>query len=60
MDKIIGLGNALTDVLAIVKSDEILADLKLQKGCITFVNDEGLLKMNRLLASMQARKVPGG
>ena len=32
MDKIIGMGNALVDVLVLIDSDEVLNDLNLPKG----------------------------
>jgi sugar/nucleoside kinase (ribokinase family) len=38
MSKILGLGNALVDILAILRSDEILDDLSLPKGSMQLVD----------------------
>lgn len=40
MDKIIGLGNALVDVLATLDSDEILAEMELPKGSMTLIGED--------------------
>lgn len=38
MKKIIGLGNALSDVLTVLKSDDLLADLNLPKGSMQLID----------------------
>lgn len=38
MKKIVGLGNALTDVLTVLKSDDLLAELSLPKGSMQLVD----------------------
>ena len=45
MDKIIGLGNALVDVLATLDSDEILAEMELPKGSMTLIDEDKLLSI---------------
>lgn len=40
MKKIVGLGNALTDVLTVLKSDDLLAELSLPKGSMQLVGRE--------------------
>ena len=39
MDKIIGLGNALIDVLATLKDDTLLDELELPKGSMQLIDD---------------------
>ena len=38
MDKIIGLGNALVDALAIIEDDNILTEMQLPKGSMTLID----------------------
>ncbi|MDR2293237.1 MAG: adenosine kinase [Prevotellaceae bacterium] len=40
MDKILGIGNALVDILAIFKNDEMLQKYNLPKGSMTHVDEE--------------------
>ena len=60
MDKIIGLGNALTDVLVPLENDEILTLLQLPKGSMTFVDEDKLQTINRLFTQMTTHRVTGG
>ena len=52
MDKIIGLGNALVDVLATLDSDEILTKMDLPKGSMTLIDEDKLLKINEEFSRM--------
>ena len=38
MDKIIGMGNALVDVLATLNDDQILNEMELPKGSMTLID----------------------
>ena len=40
MEKIIGLGNALVDVLATFESDEVLKQMGLPRGSMTLIDEE--------------------
>ena len=40
MDKIIGLGNALVDALAIIEDDNILTEMQLPKGSMTLIDED--------------------
>ncbi len=60
MDKIIGLGNALVDVLAPIKDDKILSELALPKGSMTWVEGDKLQRINDYLRKSDAKQVPGG
>ena len=53
MDKIIGLGNALVDVLATLDSDEILTEMELPKGSMTLIDEDKLLKINKYFSRMK-------
>lgn len=41
MEKIIGLGNALVDVLATFESDEVLKQMGLPRGSMTLIDENG-------------------
>ena len=46
MDKIIGLGNALVDVLATLKDDTLLDEMGLPKGSMQLIDDAKLQQIN--------------
>lgn len=60
MDKIIGLGNALVDVLATLDNDEILTELQLPKGSMTLIDEDKLQKINECLTQMKTHLATGG
>ena len=60
MDKIIGLGNALVDVLATLDSDEILTEMELPKGSMTLIDEDKLLKINKYFSRMKTHQATGG
>ena len=60
MDKIIGLGNALVDVLATLDSDEILAEMELPKGSMTLIDEDKLLKINKYFSRVKTHLATGG
>ncbi len=60
MDKIIGLGNALVDVLATLKNDEILTEMQLPKGSMTLINEDKLQKINEYFDQMETHLATGG
>lgn len=60
MDKIIGLGNALVDVLAILNDDEILSTLELPKGSMQLIDDAKLQQINSHFDEMELTIVSGG
>lgn len=60
MDKIIGLGNALVDVLATLDNDEILAKMELPKGSMTLIDEDKLLKINECFSQMKTHQATGG
>lgn len=60
MDKIIGLGNALVDVLVAIEDDGILTKMQLPKGSMTLIDENKLLKINGYLNQKKPRLVTGG
>ena len=60
MDKIIGLGNALVDVLAILKDDKVLAEMQLPKGSMTLIDEDKLQKINACFSKMTTKLTTGG
>ena len=53
MDKIIGLGNALVDVLATLKADTLLAEMGLPKGSMQLIDDAKLQQINTKFSQMK-------
>lgn len=60
MDKIIGFGNALTDIMAIVEDDTLFDRMNLPKGSTQFIDKSMYLDVHRLLSTMDTKQVPGG
>jgi len=60
MDKIIGLGNALVDVLATLKDDEILQEMGLPKGSMQLIDETKLQEINERFSQMKTHLATGG
>jgi len=60
MKKVIGIGNALVDVLAKVPGEGILEELRLPKGSMQLVDTGRYRDINRRLASMPTEQATGG
>ncbi len=60
MDKIIGLGNALVDVLATLDDDRILVEMDLPKGSMTLIDENKLEKINSCFSQMETHLATGG
>jgi len=60
MDKIIGIGNALTDIMTVLENDSFFKTMNLPKGSTQFIDKERLPEILRLLANMDTKRVPGG
>lgn len=60
MDKIIGIGNALVDVLATLDSDALLAEMQLPKGSMQLIDDAKLEQIKQRFASMHTAMATGG
>ena len=60
MDKIIGLGNALVDVLATLKDDTLLDEMGLPKGSMQLIDDAKLQQINERFSRMKTHLATGG
>ena len=60
MDKIIGLGNALVDVLATLKDDTLLDEMGLPKGSMQLIDDAKLQQINTRFSQMKTHQATGG
>ena len=60
MKHIIGIGNALTDALVQMNSDEVLTTLGLPKGSMQLINVSQLPAVRAVMASMDVCKATGG
>lgn len=60
MDKIIGLGNALVDVLATLNDDQILHEMGLPKGSMQLIDESKLQQINEKFSLMKTHLATGG
>ena len=60
MDKIIGLGNALVDVLATFESDEVLTEVGLPRGSMTLIDKNKLHIIDEYFKGMKVHMATGG
>lgn len=60
MDKIIGMGNALTDILAQMDDDVLLEELEFPKGSMQLIDDEKLSAVREKFALMKNHRSAGG
>ncbi len=60
MDKIIGMGNALVDVLATLKNDEMLDKMNLPKGSMQLVDEDMFLRIRDEFSLMKTHRATGG
>jgi sugar/nucleoside kinase (ribokinase family) len=60
MDKILGMGNALVDVLATLKEDSLLAEMNLPKGSMQLIDEDKLQCINSKFSEMKTHVATGG
>ena len=60
MEKIIGMGNALVDVLVRLENDDILNEMALPKGSMTLIDENKLLKINEYFNNLKTHLSTGG
>lgn len=58
--KILGMGNALVDVLARIEKDDILNELELPKGSMQLIDWDKLQQLNVVLENLQKHLASGG
>lgn len=60
MNTIIGVGNALTDVLAVLENDDILMELNLPKGGMVHIDEETLRRVQAFFQQTRTHVSTGG
>jgi sugar/nucleoside kinase (ribokinase family) len=60
MDKIIGLGNALVDVLALIDDDNVLQEMELPKGSMQLIDRTKYEKIKQVFSTMETQFASGG
>lgn len=60
MFKVLGMGNALTDVLIPVNSEEILRELSLPKGSMQLIDQDQFINIQARISGMPVHMVCGG
>ncbi len=60
MDKILGLGNALVDVLATLKDDTLLEELGLPRGGMQLIDEAKFQEINSCFEGMKTHLATGG
>ncbi len=60
MSKILGMGNALVDILSRIESDEMLNELSLRKGSMQLVDNDFLLSLQDRIAAWGHHLATGG
>ncbi|KAA6329949.1 putative sugar kinase YdjH [termite gut metagenome] len=60
MDKIIGIGNALIDILVSLKDDAILQEMNLPKGSMQLIDDSQRIQINQSINQMNIHLATGG
>ena len=60
MKKILGIGSALVDILTQLPNDDILKDLKLPKGSMTYVDAQTSVEIGEKLAYLGNQMASGG
>jgi sugar/nucleoside kinase (ribokinase family) len=58
--KIIGIGNALLDVLLRLDSDRVLSEMNVKKGAMDLIDESAMREIQRLQAGLQRSEAPGG
>lgn len=58
--KVLGMGNALVDILAMINSDKILERLGLPKGSMQLLNEERFITICDELEKLETKVVTGG
>ena len=60
MQKIIGIGNSLVDVLARVNHEELLEEMKLPKGSMQLIDSEELALISKRMRTFEHTRASGG
>ena len=58
--KVIGIGNALLDVLLRLDSDSVLANMGVKKGAMDLIDESRMVDIQKAQSGLQRSEVPGG
>jgi len=58
--KIIGIGNALLDVLLRLDSDETLTEMGIKKGAMDLIDESKMIEIQKAQSGLQRTEAPGG
>ena len=58
--KVIGIGNALLDVLLRLDSDSVLANMGVKKGAMDLIDESRMVDIQKVQSGLQRSEVPGG
>jgi len=58
--KVIGIGNALLDVLLRLESDSVLAEMGVKKGAMDLIDESKMREIQKAQSGLQRSEVPGG
>ena len=60
MAKIIGIGNALVDVLVHLDDEKLLQELRLPKGGMTLIDEDRLAQISHIVETLDSTRATGG
>ncbi|MBN3035968.1 MAG: adenosine kinase [Bacteroidales bacterium] len=60
MPRVLGMGNALLDMMTLIEDDQLLESLQLPKGSMQLVDNERSMVIRRFIDGMQVRMASGG
>lgn len=60
MTKILGIGNALTDVLVHISDEQLLRDLHLDKGAMSHIDKQQMYKVHEAIQPFSPERATGG
>lgn len=60
MDKIIGMGNVLVDILAHIESDDVLAEMNLPKGSMQLIDKDRYTEVSKRINALNPSLASGG
>ncbi|MDR1115011.1 MAG: adenosine kinase [Tannerella sp.] len=58
--KVIGIGNALLDVLLRLDGDDVLSEMGVKKGAMDLIDESAMREIQQAQAGLQRSEVPGG
>jgi len=58
--KIIGIGNALLDILLRLENDDTLADIGIKKGAMDLIDESEMREIQKAQRGLKSAKAPGG